>query len=234
MFLFTTDHKYIPTENGVNSYQDENVINAFKCLMLKVLKIGNFDLVQRECVQYVQSVANKSLSEGLQKAINQKVLTDELYKLPYIINWINIRMLENISGVCPAVKNEISQYKKAVFSGKLADKIHDIDNSEIPANFFIRIEEKWEENIDCITIQDFIKHWSYIEIQLNIKRCLLLRKITACHGWIEIVWLLRKDDELIGVATNSAKSSALCGQLASDVFYLTIGDYPIRTLDAGK
>ena len=218
----------------MNYCQDENVTNAFKRLMHKVLNTGNFNLVRRECAQYVQSVADKSLSKDLQQADNQEVLTDKLYELPYICNWINIRMLEDIADVCPAVNEEISQYKKAAFSGKLADKIHDIDNSEIPAIFFVRIEEKWKKNIDCIAIQDFIDHWSDIECILNIKRCLLLRRITDRHGWVEIVWLLHKDDELISVATDSAKNSALCGQLTSDVFYLAIGDNPIRTLDPGK
>ena len=113
--MFTADHKYIPTENRVNYYQDENVTNAFKHLMHKVLKTGDFNLVRRECAQYVQSVADKSLSKGLQQANNQEVLTDKLYELPYICNWINIRMLENIAGVCPEVNEEISQYKKAAF-----------------------------------------------------------------------------------------------------------------------
>ena len=199
-----------------------------------MLRTAEFSLVRRECSQYVELVANKSLSNNLEHAKDQEDLINQLYKLPYVCNWINIRMLENISGVSQVVNEDIKQYKEAVFCGNLVDKIFDIGNYEVPEDNFIEIEEKWKRNISAITIQDFIEHWIYIEKILLKKRRLLLYKITARDVWVEIVWLLCNRVKLVADAVESATNNDLCGQLSSDVFHLTIGNHVIRNLDPSK
>ena len=61
-----------------------------------------------------------------------------------------------------------------------------------------------------------------------------MHNVTARDKEVDIVWLLCNKQSVINDAITSASSNELDNQLASDILYLTIGDYAIRILDIGK
>ena len=234
--LFTVDKECDLGVNG-NGYGTKDIKDAYLILFNKIF--GRFEnsenvdflRLRRACVMYVRLVVGESFSTKLKNTNNLQELIDEIYELPYCMwNWIDIRMLEKISGVFPKATEDIKQYKATFYSRKLV--VEDITKSDIPKDF-IKIKEKWNREVKDIVIQDIINHWLYIEKKLNVKSCLLLYCITAGERWVEIDWLLRDSQDLFDCAYNSARNSNHSGMLDAEVFYLSIGGRFIRNLSYG-
>ena len=222
-----------PAEVRVHSYEQDDVKSAFKYLfdiLCIILKDEKFERLQRECILYVTRLAGKSFSRYFEKTCNVKELLNKLLGLPYcIFNWIDIRILENVSSGIDAAVEQIKKYKKGIFTKKL-DLSH-IAVYEVDENCFIKVEEKWKRSIDNVVIQDIIDHWDGIEKVLIVP--LLLHSITVpTKNIIEIVWLLRRD--LHQNATNMAKNNVFGDQLPHEVFYFKIYKNLVKDLNPGR
>ena len=211
------------------------------CNAIKKNKIKDFKAVRRRCIQNVNVNGAISLSEDtlskIRNAKNFNDLFDILCCTPYW-NWMNIRMLEKITGDCSEAKQLIDDYKATIFSKKVKDILTEIPILDIPKNKYTEVKEKWKKDFNDLTVKDIVERWNEIEKKFNVEETMLLQSIT--EGCVEVCWLLPNHltEHAICSATNNQPGrhdddddqSGLGStqQLFPEVLYLKIGDTVIK------
>ena len=243
----------------MNIFIDDETIDAtfstFCDEMHDVLCKEDFNKVRRKCLENVNIIGGLSLSTNVKNKIMEAKNLDDLFLVlcchcgPYW-NWMNIRLLEKMTGNCLAAKELIVAYKKKIFSRKVKDVISEISDLEIPTDKCTIVKEKWNKSFDDLLIQDIVKRWNEVEKKLNVGENMLLKSITA--GCVEICWLLR--DDLVDHAIRSLHFATCCNphnqssfrdkdgeqqslciqEIFPEVFYLKIGNNVILDKYTGK
>ena len=232
----------IVTDNVISETIDTTFV-SFVDEMFEVLSQVDFHKVQRRCLDNLNVVGSSMDVED--KIYDSEKLSDlfkamSRYCRPHW-NWMNIRMLEKMAGNSLAAKQLIKKYKNAVYSRKVKDVLSEISNLEIPPNEYTEVKEKWNKNINELTVRDIVNQWREIEKKFNVEETMLIKSIT--DGCVEICWLLPNHlfKHAVCSATNNQQgrhdddqSGSGAKELFPEVLYLKIGDVIIKDDDIGK
>ena len=187
-----------------------------------------FNLLRSACVKTDSPLANvnKLPSEFVDK-VNATKNVDELLEVltacPYC-NWMNIRMLEKIVASSRQVEalNLIAKYKTIIFSKKVADILQDFPDLEISEDYYTRVREKWNKDLQDITVEDIAKRWVKLQKIFGVENLELLLE-NVIKGSVEIVWLIP-----VELASHARLSAFKNWCDLEDVLYLSIGDHVIK------
>ena len=204
--------------------------------MFDVLKRGDFDKVQRKCLENINVIGGIELSPKVEEKIDDSKNLSGLFKVLCRCrshwNWMNIRMLEKLAGNSLEAKQLIENYKNKVFSRKVKDVMSDISNLEVPKDGYTEVKEKWKKDFNDLTVTDIVERWGDIEKRFNVeKETMLLKSIK--EGCVEICWLLpdHLTEDTVSMVTNSQHQLGTDNQekVFSEMLYLKIGDVIIKS-----
>ena len=204
--------------------------------MFDVLKQGDFDKVQRKCLENINVIGGIKLSPTVEEKIDDSKNLSGLFKVLCRCrshwNWMNIRMLEKLAGNSLEAKQLIENYKNKVFSRKVKDVMSDISNLEVPKDGYTEVKEKWKKDFNDLTVTDIVERWGDIEKRFNVeKETMLLKSIK--EGCVEICWLLpdHLTEDTVSMVTNSQHQLGTDNQekVFSEMLYLKIGDVIIKS-----
>ena len=202
--------------------------------MFDVLSQGDFDKVQRKCLENVNVIGGIELSTKVEDKIEDSKNLSGLFKVlcrcrPHW-NWMNIRVLEKLAGNSLEAKQLIENYKNKVFSRKVKDVMLEISNLGVPSDGYTEVKEKWNKDFNDLTVTDIVERWSDIEKKFNVEETMLLKNIS--QGCVEICWLLPNhlSEDVISLATNSHHQLGTDTQeeLFPEMLYFKIGDVTIK------
>ncbi|XP_065909082.1 uncharacterized protein [Dysidea avara] len=175
----------------------ENVDDAFSRFtaeMFLILCKVKFITLRRACLENVNKIGGAVLPENLVTEIRTAKDLDDLFDVlgssPYW-NWMNIRMLVKMANVSrqPAALKLIDRYREEVYSRKVMEILRQIPNLKIPDKYYTAIKEKWNKNLDEITVQDLVTHWSDVERKFDVQEpTVLLDRVV--EGCLVIHWLV--------------------------------------------
>lgn len=180
-------------------FSKHNVDVAFSILSGTIYDIFmtnnvEFSVLRRSCIENTNTLFGACIPEQLVTEIkacdNLSKLFDVLAGSPYW-SWINIRILTKMAGVsCIHDAMElVEKYKEAVFSRKLSLLLDQIPMLTIPADYYTKVQHKWNKSFEEVTIQDLVTQWTKIEELFDVKEpTLLLDKVVK--GCVEIHWLI--------------------------------------------
>jgi len=204
---------------------DDRVDDMFLKLVLAVgdiLKASGceFSILQSACIKADTPLVetNKLPPEFIDK-VNATKNMDELLALliecPYC-NWINVCMLEKMAALScqKEVKHLIAKYKKNIFSKKLTDVLEDFPDYEGTDEFYTKIRDKWNKDLEDITIEDVAKHWIKLQKIFDVKDLELLLE-NVLKSSVEIP---------VELASHARLSAFKKRYDLEDVSYLSIGD----------
>ncbi|XP_065912310.1 uncharacterized protein [Dysidea avara] len=191
-----------------------------------ILSEDKLPLVRRACITNDKQMSAKLPDEFVQKVTattNLNDLFDAVTQSPFC-NWMNIRLLEKMAAAslqCNAIKL-IKKYKATISSLKLKDVLNQMQEVEITDDYYSKVKEKWNKELDELTVNDIISHWCRLEIIFDVDDAtLLLNRII--EGSVVLCWLL--PTELVCHARYSAFK--MWNKL-EDILYLEIGDHMIK------
>ena len=202
--------------------------------MFDVLKRGDFDKVQRKCLENINVIGGIKLSTKVEERIDDSKNLSGLFKVLCRCrshwNWMNIRMLEKLAGNSLEANQLIENYKNKVFSRKVKDVMSDICNLEVPTDGYTEVMEKWNKDFNDLTVTDIVERWGDIEKRFNVEETMLLKSIE--EGCVEICWLLpdHLSKDTVTLVTNSQHQLGTDNQekVFSEMLYLKIGDVIIK------
>ena len=188
------------SESGfmVNFTKCESVDTCFTHLSTALFKVlskkVDFIILRRACIESSNKLGGVTLPKDLRDRImasqNLNDLFDVLCDSPYW-NWMNIKMLEKMASASHLVTASelIQQYRDEVFSRKIIEVLQYIPSNEISDNYYTKVKEKWDINLDDLMVKDLVKHWSDVERIFDVESptILLDRLINGC---VEIYWLI--------------------------------------------
>ena len=188
----------------------------------------DFTLLRGACIKSDQlpSTLKRLPAEFIDK-INKTRNLDELLALliscPYC-HWMNIHILEKLatsSGQTEA-QELIAKYKEIIFSKKVTDVLQELPDLEITEDYYIRVRDKWNEELEDITVKDIINHWVKLQKILGVESLeMLLENLVKWSG--ELHWLIPVE------LTSHARLSAFKNWCdLEDVSYLSIDDHVIK------
>jgi len=187
-----------------------------------------FPLLRSACVKSNKFVSKiNSLPSDLVDKINETNNLDELLEVliasPHC-NWVNVRMFEKMVAFSNQreAKQLIDNYKKIIFSKKLADVLEDFTGIETTDNYYTRVRNKWDKNVEDITLEDITNRWSKLQKIFDVDDLELLLE-NVITGSIEIIWLI--PFEIISHARLSAFKNWCDLECIS---HLSIGDHVIK------
>jgi len=171
----------------------ENVDDAFShftAAMFLTLSKAKFTILRRACNKVGGAVLPEDLIAKIKTTENLDDLFDVLGNSPYW-NWMNIRMLRKMASASlqPDASKLIKQYQDEVYSRQLIEVLRQIPHFKIPDKYYATIKEKWDKNLDEITVQDLVTHWYDVERIFDVQEpTVLLDRIV--DGCVEIYWLV--------------------------------------------
>ena len=195
------------------------------------LKSSNceFTLLRGACIKSDKSAAKKSnIPNDLFKKLNATNNLDELMEVLIVsplCNWLNVRVFERMVAVSnqQEAKELIDKYKTIIFSKKLADVLPNFTGVEVPGDYYAKVQEKWNKNIEDITLGDVAHHWSKLQNIFDVDDLELLLENVIKADSIEIVWLVP-----VELASHARLSAFKNWCDLKDVSYLSIGDRVIK------
>ena len=106
-------------------------------------------------------------------------------------NWINVRVFEKMVAFSNQreAKKLIDKYKTIIFSKKLMDVLQNFTGVEVTSEYYTKVRERWNKNIEDITLEDIAKHLSKLQSIFDVDDLELLLE-NVIKGSIEIVWLI--------------------------------------------
>ena len=188
-----------------------------------ILSKGNFSKIKKECLESLDKFCGMLLSVEVKKQVGNSKNVSDLFSVlsgyKQYWNWINIRILEKMTGNSSTGRWLTEKYKRKVFSRKVKDVISKIPKLEIPLDKYTQVIEKWNKDFDNLMIKDIVEHWNQIEKKFNVSETMLFESITV--GYVEVCWLLRNDlvEHVLYLATP---------ELFPEVLYLKIGNTVIK------
>ena len=208
----------------------EHVDDAFSVFTRAIYHIllskVQFEDLRRACIENVNTPFGAKLPCTLIESIKAtkclRDLFDELASSPYW-SWINIRMLEKMVNVScvPEANQLVKQYKDAVFSRKLSLLFKQIPKFPIPSDYYTKVQQKWNKNLDEVTVKDLVSHWSQMEEVFGGKEPSLLLHCVL-DGCVEIHWYISTELMLHACGRVFNARHAL-----KDILQLSIGNYTI-------
>ena len=198
--------------------------------MLEILSEAEFSSLRRACLENVNIVGGgitlpNNLKGNIRNTQNLKELFDELCGTPYW-NWMNIKMLTKMARASrlPAATRLIQQYKDEVYSRKLIDVLREIPNLKISSTSYSKAKEKWNKNLNDVTINDLVNHWSEVEKIFNVEEPTVLLD-SLLGGSIEIHWLI--PTELVE-HTYQSISNNISLMIKCDILYFDIEGHVMK------
>ena len=225
--------KAMPPASPVEFNTNDSVENMFLQLAHAIgnfLKASDceFPLLRSACMKSNKLVTKlNSLPSDLIDKINSTNNLDELLEVLILsphCNWINVRMFEKMVAFSdqPEAKELIYKYKKIIFSKKLTHVLEDFTGMEITGDYYTRVRDKWNKDVEDITLEDITNRWSKLQTIFDVEDLELLLE-NVIKGSIEIVWLIPVE------LTSHARLSAFKNWCdLEDVSYLSIGDHVIK------
>ena len=177
------------------AYEDvDECFHCFTAAMFLILSGVDFTLLRGACLENVNILGGVTLPEDLKNNIKATMdlskLFDVLRESPYW-NWMNIKMLTKMASasLLPAASKLIKQYQKEIFSKRLKDILRQIPKFDVPETYYTKVKQKWDKELNDVTVNDFVKHWSDVEKIFDVKEpTVLLDRVTA--DCIEIYWMI--------------------------------------------
>ena len=219
----------MPTLNFTDCDDVDECFSHFTAAMFKILSKAEFPSLRRACLENSNKLGGVTLPSDLKSNIAAAKTLDDLFDVlcdtPYW-NWMNIKMLAKMSKAShlPAATELIQQYKEEVYSRKLIEVLQQIPSYGIPGNYYTKAKEKWNKDLNDVTVNDLVNHWSEVEQIFDVEEpTVLLDKVI--NGSIEIHWLI--PTELVELTRQSVHSH-ISIMLRCDVLYFDIGGHVIN------
>ena len=219
----------VPTLNFTDCDDVDECFSHFTAAMFKILSKAEFPLLRRACLENINTVGGVKLPDNLKDNIkatqNLNDLFDELCGTPYW-NWMNIKMLTKMEKAShlPAATELIRQYKEEVFSRKLIEVLQQLPSCDSSSNYYTKAKEKWNKDLNDVTVNDLVNHWSEVEKIFNVEEpTVLLDKVI--NGSIEIHWLI--PTELVE-HTRQSVGNHISIMLRCNILYFDIGGHVIN------
>ena len=216
----------MPTVNFADCDNVDECFSHFTSAMFKVLSSADFPLLRRACLENINKLGGVALPNDLESniAASQSLndLFDVLCDTPYW-NWMNIKMLAKMARAShlPAATELIQQYKEEVFSRKLIEVLQQIPYCNSSDNYYTKAIEKWNKDVNDVTVNDLVNHWSEVEKIFDVEEpTVLLDKVI--NGSIEIHWLI--PTELVE-HIHQTISSHISIVIKCDILYFDIGGH---------
>ena len=205
----------------------------FTAAMFEVLSKAKFPSLRRACLENINTVGGVKLPDNLKDNIEATQNLDDLFDVlcgtPYW-NWMNIKMLTKMARAShlPAATKLIRQYKEEVFSRKLIEVLQQLPSCNSSSNYYTKAKEKWNKNLNDVTVNDLVNHWSEVEQIFNVQEpTVLLDRVI--NGSIEIHWLI--PTELVEHTQQSISnhiSNHISIMIKCDILYFDIGGHVIN------
>ena len=213
----------------------DECFSHFTAAMYRILSKVEFPLLRRACIENAGRPGGVTLPKDLEESIwdsdSLSNLFDVLCKTPYW-NWMNIKMLGKMARAShlDAASKLIQQYRDEVFSRKVMEVLQQIPSPRISDNYYTKVKEKWNKNLDDLTVNDVVNHWSEVEQIFNVEEPTILLD-HLLDGSVEIYWLV--PTELIGGICRfiEARISMLHKY---DILYFDIGGHLIKRPATGE
>ena len=174
-----------------NNCEDvDECFSRFTAAMFEILSKAKFTSLRRACLENSNRLGGLALSKELKSSIAAAQSLDHLFDIlcdsPYW-NWMNIKMLTKMAqaSLLDAATKLIQQYKDEVYSRKLIDVLPQLPNLNISDTDYTKAKEKWNKDLNDVTVNDLVNHWSEVEKIFNVEEpTMLLDKVI--NGSIEI------------------------------------------------
>ena len=219
----------IPVVNFTNCEDVNECFSHFTAAMFKILSKAEFPLLRRACLENSNIFGGVALPSDLKNKIanaqNLNKLFDVLCDSPYW-NWMNIKMLTKMANAShlDAATKLIQQYKDEVYSRKLINFLEHIPNFNVSSTYYTKAKEKWNKNLNDITVNDLVNHWSEVEKIFNVEGPTVLLD-SLINGSIEIHWLI--PTELVEDIRQSI-SNQISIMLSCDILQFDIEGHVIK------
>ena len=203
----------------INFTDCENVdecFSHFTAAMFKVLSQAEFPLLRRACLENSNRLGGivlpKDLKDSIMASQNLNNLFDVLCDSPYW-NWMNIKMLVKMTRAShlDTASKLIQQYRDEVYSRKVMDVLQQIPLT-VSDKYYTKAKEKWNKNLDDVTVNDLVNHWSDVEQIFDVEELTILLDHLV-DGCIEVYWLI--PTELI---------EHICQSIRTRIFMLHVHD----------
>ena len=204
----------------------DECFSHFTAAMFEILSKAKFPSLRRACLENINTVGGVKLPNNLKDNIEATQNLDDLFDVlcgtPYW-NWMNIKMLTKMARAShlPAATKLIRQYKEEVFSRKLIEVLQQLPSCDSSGNYYTKAKEKWNKDLNDVTVNDLVNHWSEVEKIFNVEEpTVLLDKVI--NGSIEIHWLI--PTELVEHTCQSV-GNHISMMLRCDILYIDIGGH---------
>ena len=226
---YTLKKEELPTVDFSDCENVDECFSHFSAAMLKILSSADFPSLRRACLENSSKLGGVMLPNDLKSSIaatqSLNDLFDVLCDTPYW-NWMNIKMLSKMARAShlPAATRLIRQYKEEVFSRKLIEVLQQLPSCDSSSNYYTKAKEKWNKDLNEITVNDLVNHWSEVEQIFDVEEpTILLDRVI--NGSIEIHWLI--PTELVELTRQS-----VCNHISMmrrcDILYFDIGGHVIN------
>ena len=219
--------------NFIDCDDVDECFSHFTAAMFEVLSKAKFPSLRRACLENINTVGGVKLPDNLKDNIEATQNLDDLFDVlcgtPYW-NWMNIKMLTKMARAShlPAATKLIRQYKEEVFSRKLIEVLQQLPSCNSSSNYYTKAKKKWNKNLNDVTVNDLVNHWSEVEQIFSVQEpTVLLDRVI--NGSIEIHWLI--PTELVEHTQQSISnhiSNHISIMIKCDILYFDIGGHVIN------
>ena len=226
---YTLKKEELPTVDFSDCENVDECFSHFSAAMLKILSSADFPSLRRACLENSNKLGGVMLPNDLKSSIaatqSLNDLFDVLCDTPYW-NWMNIKMLSKMARAShlPAATRLIRQYKEEVFSRKLIEVLQQLPSCDSSSNCYTKAKEKWNKDLNDVTVNDLVNHWSEVEKIFNVEEPTILFD-SLVNGCIEIYWLI--PTELVE-HTRQSVGNHISIMLRCDILYFDIGGHVIN------
>ena len=227
-----------PLLNFTHCEDVDECFSRFTAAMFEILSKAKFTSLRRACLENSNRLGGIALSKELKTRIETAQNLDRLFDVlcdsPYW-NWMNIKMLTKMAqaSLSDAASKLIQQYKDEVYSRKLIDVLPQLPNLNISDTDYTKAKEKWKKDLNDVTVNDLVNHWSEVENIFNVEEpTVLLDKVI--NGSIEIHWLIPTElvEHICQSVSNQIPIMLRCDILCFDIGGHVINCSPISQPDA--
>ena len=150
-------------------------------------------------------------------------LIDVVAYSPYC-NWMNVRLLQQMAAASlqQNVYKLVDHYKNAVSSKKLVDVFQQITETEVPQEYYSKIEQRWEKNFKEVTLKDVMREWERLEKIFDFEEPTLLLE-SVLNNCIQFFWLIPAE-----LVCHARYSAFMNWHQLDDILYLDICAYVIK------
>ena len=227
-----------PLLNFTHCEDVDECFSRFTAAMFEILSKAKFTSLRRACLENSNRLGGLAISKELKSRIETAQNLDHLFDVlcdsPYW-NWMNIKMLTKMAqaSLSDAASKLIQQYKDEVYSRKLIDVLPQLPNLNISDTDYTKAKEKWKKDLNDVTVNDLVNHWSEVENIFNVEEpTVLLDKVI--NGSIEIHWLIPTElvEHICQSVSNQISIMLRCDILCFDIGGHVINCSPISQPDA--